>query len=281
MQVNYICPYWGQEGASASQFFKRVCDEQYNGVEINLPDDDAFIKSFHEELNKLRAKRDFIFIAQQVLSPTNETVDEYIARMKVRLEFLISQKPDFINSHTGKDYFSFDDNCRIIEVVETISATSGVPILHETHRGRFTFHASSLLPYLQRFPNLKLTGDFSHWCTVSESMLEDQEHILEKIFPHIHHIHARIGFEHSPQVNDPVAPEWSNEVETFWYWWKMILQTQAALEKKSMTITPEFGPAPYMPVMPYTQKPLSNQWNTNVWMKNWIQSKIVITELLK
>lgn len=275
MQIKFMCPYWGQEGTSMQQFFRRISEEQYDGVEINLPDDREQIKKFCKELDSIRVKRNFIFIAQQVLSQATESVNEYTDRMKAKIEFLVSLKPDFINSHTGKDFFSFDDNCRILDVTENMAARSGVPIIHETHRGRFTFHASALLPYLQRYPALKLTGDFSHWCTVSESMLTDQEFILEKIIPHVHHIHARIGYEHSPQVNDPTAPEWSRHIEIFFGWWKKILQTQLAQGKKTITITPEFGPAPYMPVSPYSQKPLSDQWNNNVWMKNEIQERLI------
>lgn len=275
MDIRFICPFWGQEGTTAPQFFNRLLEEQYDGVEINLPDDAAFIRDFHTSLHAVRiTKRDFVFIAQQVLSTANETAEEYCSRMKARLEFLVSQKPDFINSHTGKDYFSFDDNCRIIEAAETISLRAGIPILHETHRGRFTFHSASLLPYLERFPDLKLTGDFSHWCTVSESMLFDQEDVLEKIIPNVDHIHARIGYEQGPQVNDPFAPEWNQHLEIFCGWWNKILDAQSGHGKKSITITPEFGPVPYMPTLPYSRKPLANQWMVNAQMKNLLKRKL-------
>nr|HNH61790.1 sugar phosphate isomerase/epimerase [Cyclobacteriaceae bacterium] len=144
----------------------------------------------------------------------------------------------------------------------------------ETHRGRFTFHSASLLPYLQKYPNLKLTADFSHWCTVSETLLHDQHEILKHVFPRVRHIHARIGFEHSPQVNDPFAPEWKNHVDTFIGWWKEILSGEEQKEMPFMTITPEFGPVPYMPVMPYSQEPLADQWRVNVQIKNMLSMKL-------
>lgn len=277
MQIRYTCPYWGQEGTEASLFLARVLEEEYDGVEINLPESEEFVKEFQSTLANIRSvKKDFKFIAQQVLSPANEPVEEYLTRMKSRLEFLVSLKPDFINSHTGKDYFSFGDNCRIIEAAENISARSGIPVLHETHRGRFTFHAASLQPYLNKFPQLKLTGDFSHWCTVSESMLEDQQAIVDEIIPHIHHIHARIGYEHSPQVNDPFAPEWERHTEIFMCWWKKIIATQSVNATRSFTITPEFGPVPYMPTLPYSQKPLADQWQVNTQLKNALKRKFSV-----
>lgn len=282
MKIQFVCPHWGQEELKPSMFFARLLGEQYEGVEINLSEDSTFTQEFLSCVGAIRAaKRDFVFIAQQVLPPAQETVDEYIIRMNARLKYLVSLKPDFINSHTGKDFFSFDDNCRIIEAVENIAATSGISILHETHRGRFTFHAASLLRYLEKFPDLKLTGDFSHWCAVSESMLEDQQDILEKIIPHIHHIHARVGFEHGPQVNDPFAPEWKSHLETFVKWWDQIVHLRGVVGTESLTITPEFGPVPYMPTMPYSQKPLADQWKVNAQIRDVLQAKFEIKELNK
>jgi hypothetical protein len=145
-----------------------------------------------------------------------------------------------------------------------ISAKTGVRILHETHRGRFSFHAASLLPYLNKFPEMELVGDFSHFCTVSESMLEDQETIINQIIPFVSHIHARVGFEQAPQVNNPAAPEWNNHVNQFIQWWQAIV------------ISPEFGPEPYMPVQPFSQIPLSNQWDNNVYMMNILKQKLLV-----
>jgi hypothetical protein len=281
MQTLYICPYWGQEDMSGPMFLTKVLQDDYDGIEINFPESDAFLVSFQHALETVRAaKHNFVFIAQQVPSLADESVDEHIRRVKSRLEYLVSLEPDFINSHTGKDYFSFDDNCRIIDVVENFAHRNSIPIMHETHRGRFTFHAATLLPYLEKFPDLQLTGDFSHWCTVSESMLQDQQHILEKIIPHIQHIHARVGYEHSPQVNDPFAPEWSNHLKTFFGWWSKIVDENRLKGNHRLTITPEFGPVPYMPTLPYSRKPIADQWIINHTIKNLLKRKFQIAEIV-
>ncbi len=275
MNVRFACSFWGQEATTPTVFLARVLMEGFEGVEINPPEDKIFADEFQSALASVRlVKPDFLFIAQQVLGPADESVDAYLMRMRLRLEYLASLKPDFINSHTGKDYFSFEDNCRAIAIADDIARQSGIPVFHETHRGRFTFHSASLLPYLQKYPNLKLTADFSHWCTVSETLLHDQREILKHVFPRVRHIHARIGFEHSPQVNDPFAPEWKNHVDTFIGWWKEILSGEEQKEMPFMTITPEFGPVPYMPTMPYSQKPLADQWQVNVQMKNTLSMKL-------
>ena len=150
---------------------------------------------------------------------------------------------------------------------------SGIRILHETHRGRFSFHAATLLKYLEKFPELELVGDFSHFCTVSESMLQDQDEIINKIIPHVGHIHARVGFEQGPQVNDPAAPEWHTHLEQFMLWWEKIVAHHKAKGTNFLTFTPEFGPVPYMPLEPFTLKPMSNVWDNNIFMLHKLQER--------
>jgi sugar phosphate isomerase/epimerase len=276
MEIKYICTYWGCEHLSAKEFLTKVVTNGYKGVEINFPDDEHFIAEFNAELERIRntINPNFIFIAQQVLPNKKETVNEYIARITQRLEFLIQLKPNYINSHTGKDFYDFSDNCKIIEVCDHLSKVSGIPIWHEIHRGRFSFHLKTLLSYIDIFPKLKLIADFSHFCVVSESDLHDQSDLLSKIYPNIKHIHARIGFEQSPQVNNPFAPEWTNYLEQYLSWWKEIIAIQKNKKNTICTITPEFGPFPYMPQEPFTQKPLSNQWEINLQMKNYLQQNL-------
>lgn len=277
MDVKYICTYWGCEHQSAKEFLSNVVTNGYDGVEINFPDDTNFIAEFMEELENIRntVNSEFIFIAQQVLSNKNETVNEYIERITNRLEFLITLKPNYINSHTGKDYYDFSDNCKIIEITEHISRNSGIPIWHEIHRGRFSFHLKTLQNYIEVFPKLKLIADFSHFCVVSESNLEDQKDLLAKIHPNINHIHARVGFEQSPQVNNPFAPEWNNYLERYISWWNEILKIHKKRNSAVITITPEFGPFPYMPQEPFTLKPLSIQWEINLHMKKYLKQNLL------
>jgi sugar phosphate isomerase/epimerase len=276
MEIKYLCTFWGCETQTAKEFLSAAIENGYNGVEINFPDDRSFISQFLEELNTIRntIDKDFVFIAQQVLPNKNETVSNNTKRISERLEFLATLGPDYINSHTGKDFFGFSENCDIINVTERISQAYKIPIWHEIHRGRFSFHLKTLLNYLEVYPQLNLIADFSHFCTVSESLLQDQQDILKKIYPNIRHIHARIGFSQSPQVNNPFAPEWKICLEQFTMWWQQIIDIQKKRKVSFFTITPEFGPFPYMPLEPFTRKPLANQWEINLQMKNYLQQNL-------
>ena len=274
MKLRYLYPHWGSESLSCSDYFKIVEQEGFDGIEINIPMEPNFQRDLLQSIQHQRkSKTDFLFVAQQVLGLQKETPEEYLQRALQRLEFIAQFQPDFINSHTGKDHYSFSDNCRIIEALEEFSVQCGIPIYHEIHRGRFTFHSTTTLNYLEIFPKLKFVGDFSHWCVVSESLLQDQEEVIEKIAPNIYHLHARIGTEQASQVNHPFAPEWKEHLDRYLIIWKQVLSHHS--DKIEFSITPEFGPFPYMPQSPFDQKPLSNQQQINIEMKNYLKTNLL------
>jgi sugar phosphate isomerase/epimerase len=270
MEIKYICPYWGQSHIAVDAFVDKALVAGYDGVEMNVPFDDKFIGTLQNKIEKTGAA----FIAQQYLPPVLETVDEYRKRLQKYLMHLAELKPLFINSHTGKDFFSFEENCLAIQDAIDISNKTGVKIIHETHRGRFAFHAKSVLPYLRQYSDLQLTADFSHFTAVSESLLEDQKPILDEIIQRCSYIHARVGFGQAAQVNHPFAPEWSSTVEHFLAWWQQIIDAAKSKGETTFYICPEFGPAPYMPALPFTQQPISNQWEINVQMMDFLKNKL-------
>lgn len=271
MFLKFLYPFWGSEHLAPAEFFNEVEANNFDGVEINIPRDAIFETKFYDALNNERSKNSsFICVLQQVLGLKNESSENYLNRVLHRLHDQIQYQPDFINSHTGRDYYSFDENCRIIEAIENFSEKNNIPVYHEIHRGRFTFHSLATLRYLEKFPNLKLVGDLSHWCVVSESMLQNQEDILNEVIPHMRHIHARVGFEQTPQVNDPFAPEWESYVAQYMQWWKKILLYHQ--DRPHFTITPEFGPYPYMPEAPFSKQPLADQKAVNLKMKDHLKS---------
>jgi len=79
-----------------------------------------------------------------------------------------------------------------------------VTIIHETHRGKFSFAVHSTRKYLEAIPSLRLNLDISHWYTVAESYLDDQQRRWSWRSRRTAHIHARVGHKQGPQVSDPV-----------------------------------------------------------------------------
>ncbi|MBS7233790.1 hypothetical protein KHA90_22490 [Flavobacterium psychroterrae] len=126
---------------------------------------------------------------------------------------------------------------------------------------------------LQENQQAKITADFSHWCVVSESLLEQQEDAVNLAISRAIHIHARVGHTEGPQVNDPKAPEWQIAVSAHLKWWDQIVKERVDDAAEFLTITPEFGPVPYMQTIPFSTMPVSNQWEINVYMMNLLKSR--------
>ncbi len=121
---------------------------------------------------------------------------------------------------------------------------------------------------------MNLTADFSHWCNVAESLLEDQEEAIDLAVQHSIHIHARVGHPQGPQVTDPRFAEWKVALQKHIDWWRKIYQHHQFNGKKEITITTEFGPAPYLPAAP-GGNPLADQWEINVWMMEFLKKQLI------
>ena len=185
------------------------------------------------------------------------------------VEINLPDEGDFLNEFLEEldDSFAQDPNFIFIPQQLIFPENESLENFISRMAKKFSFHAATLVPYVEKFPELELVGDFSHFCVVSESLLQNQQEILNKIKPHVSHIHARIGYSQGPQVNDPFAPEWANHMQIFDGWWNEIINLKKDAGWQEFNITPEFGPDPYMPAMPFTLQPLGNQWEINVKMK--------------
>lgn len=182
------------------------------------------------------------------------------------------KKPLYVNCHSGRDYYTEAQNGQLIDITTRISKASGVPIYHETHRARMMFAAHITRRFIETKPDLRLTLDISHWCNVHESYLTDQAETVALALQRVGHIHARIGHPEGPQVNDPRAPEWEHAVKAHFAWWDEVAKIKRA-KGEVMTMLTEFGPADYMPTLPYTRQPVADQWAINVHMKDLLKAR--------
>lgn len=199
--------------------------------------------------------------------------EDHITNYESCLRNLAGADPMKIDAQTGKDYFSFEENQALFDLAGEISRAYDIPIAHETHRNKALFAAHTTKEILLRVPDLPITADFSHWCAVAESLLEDQQDAVELACKHAIHIHARVGYEEGPQVNDPRAVEWERQLNAHLQWWDDIIAHQRSKGTKVFTITPEFGPAPYMQALPYSREPVANQWDINVYIMQILKDR--------
>ena len=269
MQINYFCPLWGSDHLPAPEFLEKVKQAGYDGVEMSIPLDEKERNGWLDLFREYNLQ----WVAQHYETLSSD-FEEHKVLYRKYLENLASSGPVFINSQTGKDYFSFEQNAELLAIAREISQKYAVKIYHETHRGKFSFAAHVTRQYLERIPDLLLTVDFSHWCSVAESMLEDQAEAMELAMERAYHIHARVGFPEGPQIPDPRAPEWQSVLQAHLYWWQRIIGLRKKNGMEKLTITTEFGPYPYMTLLPHTTKPIASQWDVNVFMMNFLKENL-------
>ena len=261
---------WGFEG-SWEAFFLKTKSSGYDGVEVWLPKNARVQQEVSKGLKKHQLKVIYLCGTNKSLS-----FKESLLAYENDLKRAIVQKPYAINSHTGSDFFSFEQNMKFLKLANDLSNKYNIPIHHETHRGRFSYALPETKRYLNSDSAFRLTLDISHWMVVHESLLAQQQQLLDEVIERTDHIHARVGFEEGPQVNNPQAPEWDKALNRHLSIWESIILSHWKTGKP-MTITTEFGPPNYLPTAPFTQKPLSDQWEANVFIMKAIKEQMNIS----
>ena len=267
-ELKILATNWGFPG-SLDAYCNKVKKEGYDGIEIWWPMEKADQDELFSSLKKYNLEVGFLCGAYQ------SNYAEHLGLFKRMTDSAANntvQKPLYINCHSGRDYFSYEENQTFIDHTIQLSKKSGVSIYHETHRSRILYSAPAAKPYLQKNPGLQITFDVSHWCNVSESLLQDQPETMALALERVGHIHARIGHPEGPQVNDPRAPEWEAAVKAHLAWWDKIVSRKKTSGER-LTILTEFGPPDYMPTTPYTHQPLADQWAINVYMLNMLRKR--------
>ena len=256
---------WGF-GGSWDQFCDKIKKLGYDGAEVWYTMNATELKTMLDAFQKYALKIGFL------VGGSDRDYQKHLGQFKTMLEGAASQKPVYINCHSGRDHFSFDQNKAFIDLTTSVVERTGVPVFHETHRSRILYSAPVTRQFMEKIPALRLTLDISHWCNVHESLLADQPETVALALSRTGHIHARIGHPEGPQVNDPRAPEWKDAVQAHFTWWDKIVE-QKKKDGKLLTMLTEFGPIDYMPALPYTRQPLADQWEINKHMLDTLRAR--------
>lgn len=267
MNILYTKSKWEMGDASVSTFLERLIADGYDGAEIHI----AFTPEPPEAIGRAVRDAGLVLVAQ--MNTWGATADEHIEILERQFADCVETQPLLINSQTGSDLFSLEENSRIHERAIQLSHESGIPFTSETHRSRPTSAGPSTRQLLEALPTLELTADFSHWFCVHESDLSNQPENVALAIERTRHIHARVGFEEGPQVSNPLNEATLPTTEKFLALWRRIIEARKAAGTAQMTITPEFGPAPYMP-LDLEGKPLAEAWETNRAMLHWLREHL-------
>ncbi len=266
MNLKLFKTLWGHSGSYAAAADATI-QAGFHGFEGPVPVD---VERKAELLDTLKS-RNLDFIAEisttgfAVPDPGSSVSDHLDAFERILVRSM-EAKPIFYSSMAGSDLWEFRDSVDFFTRAWEIAQKYGVRVGFETHRSRSLFHPIISKNLLAETPPIELTIDFSHWCNVCERLVLDElPDVLALCAKRVLHIQPRIGYDQGAQVPDPRAPMYQHFVEAHVRWWRALWKGQEKRGFQTVTMTPEFGPDGYQQVYPYTQKPVADLWELNVW----------------
>ena len=197
--------------------------------------------------------------------------DQHLAELEQQLTRAEVLAPLRISVIAGSDSWPLEQQHRFLERAVQLAEASAVPVSFETHRSRTLFNPWTISELLGAHPKLRLTADLSHWCCVSERLMEPDLAPVQAMANRVDHIHARVGHAQGPSVAHPFAPEAAEALVAHQRCWQLFLSRQHERGHSPSTITPEFGPDGYLPRLPFTGVPVADLLEINSAMARWIR----------
>ena len=171
--------------------------------------------------------------------------------------------------HLGWGMEDDDAGARLIEGVLNASMMHGIPLYLETHRATLFQDMQRTVKFVERFPELRFNGDFSHWYTGSEMVyggFEKKLEFIEPVIDRVRFVHGRIGNPGCMQVAI-AADDQSTYVAHFREMWTRCFAAylrDPAPQQEFITFTAELLSAPIYYARTFEGKEESDRWEQSL-----------------
>lgn len=159
----------------------------YHGIEYTPPDDPADDAAFRRALDD--AGLAYLAVVMTAGDDHARSFADQVARA-VQLGAVL------ISAHGATDRMSERDRLAFFESALRVEQAAGVPVAHETHRGRALYTPWHTARVLRALPEVKLGADFSHWSVVCGSALAVADPDISLALDRTIHVHGRVGYAH-------------------------------------------------------------------------------------
>jgi hypothetical protein len=187
-------------------------------------------------------------------------------------------------SELGADHVNLQPDVRPYRLSECIPYIEGwrrlaeqskIPVHIETHRDRMTTDLFFTLRLLDCFPDLRLTGDISHYLVGREfawPVSEENHALMHRILDHCWGLHGRVASREQIQVQLEF-PRHQGWVELFMEWWEYAFRSwrRRAGPDAVLTFLCELGPPTYA-ITGADGYELSDRWTESLTMMAMIRS---------
>ncbi len=191
------------------------------------------------------------------------------------LEHVAKLGADHINLQPDVRPYRVEECIPYIEGWRRLAKEAGVAMHIETHRDRMTTDLFFTLHLLDCFPDLRLTGDISHYLVGREfatPVSEENHRLMHRILDNCWGFHGRVASREQVQV--PISfPHHKMWVDLFMGWWEYGFRSWRRRAPKDATLTflCELGPQPYA-ISGADGADLSDRWQELLMMKDMIRA---------
>lgn len=188
---------------------------------------------------------------------------------KAAVERAVRCGADYLFAQPGSAYTPLDDVVTIVTEGRKIANDAGIPFFVETHRNNFTETIPQTRQLIDRVPDIRMTGDLSHFVVVGEFYGWEEEGASDKMMPvleRISHLHGRISDGEAAQVD---VGDGSGQTPQFFVKLWSIAMThwlKGAGPGDVFPFTSELGPPRYALTLPNGQE-YSDRWEQALVMK--------------
>jgi hypothetical protein len=191
------------------------------------------------------------------------------------LEHVKELGADHINLQPDVRPYSIQECIPYIEGWRRLAHDAKIPVHIETHRDRMTTDLFFTMQLLDCFPDLRLTGDLSHYVVGREfawPISEVNHGYMHRILDNCWGFHGRVASREQVQVqiSFPHQKEW---LDLFMGWWEYGLRSWRRRAPKDATFTflCELGPKEYAMTGPDGYE-LSDRWQEAQMLKDMIRA---------
>ena len=198
-----------------------------------------------------------------------QTLDD----LKPIIDHVLEFGADHLNVQPDVRPYTVQECIPLIEGWQRMASDAGIKMQIETHRNRMTTDLYFTLHILDALPDLRLTGDLSHYVVGREFWypMSDEDHaLMHRIIDNCWGFHGRVASREQIQlqISFPHHQHW---VEIFMGWWERGFRQwkRKAGPDETLTFLCELGPPEYA-MTGADGYELSDRWQESLQLKHMV-----------
>ncbi|MGD8477882.1 MAG: sugar phosphate isomerase/epimerase [Burkholderiales bacterium] len=220
------------------------------------------------------AKKVTDFLGSSGMTWQAQCYPKTVADLEPILDHVKQLGADHINLQPDVKPYDIEDCVPYIEGWVSLAREAGIELHIETHRDRMTTDLFFMLHLLDCFPDLRLTGDLSHYVVGREFLWpvsEENHAYMHRVLDNCWGFHGRVASREQVQVQISFAhhKDW---VDLFMNWWEYGFRSwrKRAPQDATLTFLCELGPKEYAMTGPDGYE-LSDRWQEAQILKDMIR----------